>query len=43
MQPHAVAVDSVILFDGAQAQGMTLDAVVFNMQGLFAEGQLYTA
>ena len=22
---------------------MTLDAIVFNMQGLFAEGQLYTA
>ena len=26
-----------------RAQGMTLDAVVFNLQGLFAEGQLYTA
>ena len=26
-----------------RAQGMTLDAVAFNMQGLFAEGQLYTA
>lgn len=26
-----------------RAQGMTLDSVVFNLQGLFAEGQLYTA
>ena len=26
-----------------RAQGMTLDAVAFNMGGLFAEGQLYTA
>lgn len=26
-----------------RAQGMTLDAVAFNMEGLFAEGQLYTA
>ena len=26
-----------------RAQGMTLDCVVFDLQGLFAEGQLYTA
>lgn len=26
-----------------RAQGMTLDAVIFSLQGLFAEGQLYTA